>query len=154
MLGHTSLSAVYTYLHLYTFALSFTHTRTHTRTQTHIYIWYLHIFIYAVYTHGIYISSFIHLRSLFHTHTRTHTRTQTHIYICTYKYPVRGDILNHAWPRGSTDFTLPGGTQLFNIFHPTGRISQKSARLSIYYYGVATISRLLKTIGFFCKRAL
>ena len=32
---------------------------------------------------------------------------------------VRGDILHPTWPRGSTDFALPGGTRLFNLFHPT-----------------------------------
>jgi len=34
-----------------------------------------------------------------------------------------------------------------------GRNSQKSAR-HLIYYGVATISRLLKVVGVFCKRAL
>ena len=63
-----------------------THTHTHSLTHTHPYILtyiagrrnhaWPHEFI-----RGIYIFSFIHLRSLSHTHTRTHTRTQTHIYI-------------------------------------------------------------------------
>ena len=32
---------------------------------------------------------------------------------------VRADILHDAWPQDPTDFALPGGTRLFNIFHPT-----------------------------------
>ena len=40
---------------------------------------------------------------------------------------VRGDILHPTWPRGSTDFALPGGTRLFNLFHPTDPFAYRFA---------------------------
>eukprot|EP00960_Hanusia_phi_P031486 749318-Hanusia_phi.AAC.1 len=38
---------------------------------------------------------------------------------------VRGDILSESWPKGATEFTLPGGAKFFNIFHPTDPIAYR-----------------------------
>ena len=70
-----------------------------------------------------------------HTHTYTHTRTHTH----TSTYSAARDAR----------FVLFKSSQKSLIC-----VLVYSARRVKWRYGVATISRLLKNISFFCKRAL
>ena len=96
----------------------------------HVYI-YTYILIYiCVHTYTyIHIFIFVHTYTNIHIYICVHTHTYIHIYIRIYIYTyIHIYICVHTYK---------------NI-HTTSRI----------WNGVATISRLLKMIGLFCKRAL
>ena len=101
-----------------------THTHIHTHTHTHIHI-HLHTHTHT-HTH---IHTYTHIHA--HTHTHTHTNAQTLITKPNLKVPPICAYM-HLWR-----------TMMFDVMYIPETQHVK--------YGVATISRLLKIIGLFCR---
>jgi len=117
---------------------------THTHTHTHIYR--IHTCVYAcIYIQlrmftwhrtsrvGALGDPFSCRHTNTHIYTYTHTRTQTHTHTHTYTYTYIPVIF---------------------IYLSIHSLSLSSCLTFFHVYGVATISRLPKIIGLFCKRAL
>ena len=105
----------------------------HTHTHTHIYVYNTH-----THTH-----TYIYIYK--HTHTHKHTRTRIHTHMHVYS-----NIYIHA--------ATPAEIQRRNVVAPhssqTCKVVALTHAMQILCYGVVTISRLLKIIGLFCKKAL
>jgi len=91
-----------------------------------------------------------------YTHTRTHTHTHTHIHVSLWITGLFFDLKKEAYPATfccwDSHSTQP--TKLFYVVKGWS-IQWTGGVYNIrFWYGVATISRLLKIIGLFCKRTL
>ena len=115
-------------------------------TYTYIYI-YKHMYIYF----KIYIYLYVQIYTRTHAHTRTYThaltRTHTHInrtIMWIYAASARSELWLPAVAVVILEWLTFVSTQIM--------ASKDAGRCDLY--GVATIRRLLKVIGLFCKRAL
>jgi len=91
-----------------------------------------------------------------HIHTHTHKHTHTHIYKQIYMYDIyktRGHVAVPA--RSSVCFPpyIHAHTHTYTHTHTHTHIYiyTNMRPMAMLRYGVATISRLLKIIGLFCK---
>jgi len=104
---------------------------------------YTYIYTYIhTYSHP-FIHSFIHtyIHTYIPTHIHTHTHIRTHTYIHTNKHTsVHTYIDTHIY------------TYIHTYIHTYVRTSSRwTHRTSLTSYGVASINRMLKNIGLFCK---
>ena len=104
------------------------YSRTQVRAHTHTHT-YTH-----THTHSLSLS-------LPHTHTHTHSHTLTHTH-------TQDAILTHSHPQ------LSYSTKMVRVSRDLARAVEKEGRLILdkgVRAHVATISRLLKIIGLFCR---
>ena len=125
-----------------------------------------------------YTHTHTHIQTHTHAHTYTHTRTHTRAHLRAHTHPASKTVLTNS--EAATYASISSGVDFFRAKTPKKTIASKklssgsleiqnlfsdssctpfplfpSFRLRrVLQYGVATISRLLKIIGLFCKRAL
>jgi len=134
---------IYIYTHIYVCAYRHMHTNKcahtlHRCVYIHTYTClYIHIYIY------------IHQQMCIHAYIYIHIYIYIHQQMCTYSTPlwnIPANIPALVWLRDSLHIYLKKYTD-----HIYGDVY---VGCLVSWYGAATMSRLLKMIGLFCKRAL
>jgi len=112
-----------------------THTRVHAHTHTH--------------THA-------HKNTHTHTHTHTHTPIHTHICIRVHVYIYKHTYVHTIQKPARGKMALSGEAIMafFERGPHSAKVRVRGVCVTNCGYGVATVSRIDKSTGLFCKRAL